>query len=464
MASPSSFPPGVPVNPNENPPYAESAVAIYGYIPSRALATIALITFGLALLNHVVHLIRLRGTRVFQGLLVFGCACEIVGYANRLFAHYHPFVVNYYIVQYFFIVVSPVFFQGAFYMALGTALRRLDHHGSTLLRFEPRILVAAMVISDVVTTIIQVVGAALIGVAEAATYSASRTSSLSSSQANDILLAGLAIQTASFLAFLILLGLCISRSHRTFSAAHLPRQFSSTLFLASLLVFLRTTFRLAETAQGVFGAASRNEALFGCLEYLPVILAVSLFAAVPLHDILPFDYDDDKSFRSDTRSVSMRQPTKEIRTLDLRGTSTHGSELGRGGGGGSGPGSGNNSLRHRDGGATLEKMGNGDGSGHGEKQLQDGAHDEEEEEGDGFAAEKRVRLRARGGDGDSDLTSSSREGGVVRRSDEDEGVVASSDDSPTTMVDRDAGGGASSSSSSSGASRLSRRNRRQALA
>lgn len=68
-----SFPAGVPQNPNQNPPYSESAVAIYGYIPSRALATIALITFGLSLLNHVVHMIRLRGTRTFQGLFVFGC-------------------------------------------------------------------------------------------------------------------------------------------------------------------------------------------------------------------------------------------------------------------------------------------------------------------------------------------------------------------------------------------------------
>ncbi|KWU43223.1 hypothetical protein RHOSPDRAFT_19892 [Rhodotorula sp. JG-1b] len=425
MATPSDFPRGVPVNPNENPPYAESAIAIYGYIPSRALATIALITFGLALLNHVVHLIRLRGTRVFQGLLVFGCACEIVGYANRLFAHYHPFIINYYIVSYFFrkadrsrqppaVVVSPVFFQGAFYMALATALRRLDHHGSTLLRFEPRILVAAMVISDVVTTIIQVVGAALIGVAEAATYSASRTSSLSSSQANDILLAGLAIQTASFLAFLILLALCIFRSHRTFSAAHLPRQFSTTLFLASLLVFLRTTFRLAETAQGVFGAASRSEALFGCLEYLPVILAISLFAAVPLHDILPFDYDDEKSLRSDTRSMSMRQPTKENRTLDLRGTSTHGSELNGGGGG-----------------------------------------DDDDDDGDGFAAEKRAaaeRMRAR------ELAQQQQHDapieGIIREADEDEGVVT--DESPTTMVGG-AGSSGGSHGSGGGGSQLSRR-------
>ncbi|TKA52154.1 hypothetical protein B0A53_04998 [Rhodotorula sp. CCFEE 5036] len=422
MATPSDFPRGVPINPNENPPYAESAVALYGYIPSRALATIALITFGLALLNHVVHLIRLRGTRVFQGLIVF-------------------------------VVVSPVFFQGAFYLALGTALRRLDHHGSTLLRFEPRILVAAMVISDVVTTIIQVVGAALIGVAEAATYSASRTSSLSSSQANDILLAGLAIQTASFLAFLILLALCIFRSHRTFSAAHLPRQFSTTLFLASLLVFLRTTFRLAETAQGVFGVASRSEALFGCLEYLPVILAISLFAAVPLHDILPLDYDDEKSLRSDTRSMSMRQPTKENRTLDLRGTSTHGSELNGGGG--------RNGLRNRNGnGAAVvsEKMMTSglDQSGQGME-----GDDDDDDDGDGFAAEKRAaaeRMRAREL---SQQQQQQREGaptfaseGIIREADEDEGVVT--DESPTTMVGG-AGSSGGSHGSGGGGSQLSRR-------
>lgn len=77
----SNFPRGVPLNPNRNPPFAESAVALYGYIPSETLATIALVTFGLALLNHVVHLIRLRGTRRFQSLLVFGCVSSTTGEA-----------------------------------------------------------------------------------------------------------------------------------------------------------------------------------------------------------------------------------------------------------------------------------------------------------------------------------------------------------------------------------------------
>lgn len=57
-------------------------------------------------------------------------------------------------------------------------------------------------------------------------------------------------QTASFLAFLILLAVCISRSRKTAIAARLPGRFTAVLFLASLLVFLRTTFRLAETAEG----------------------------------------------------------------------------------------------------------------------------------------------------------------------------------------------------------------------
>ncbi|BGP40639.1 hypothetical protein JCM10450v2_004634 [Rhodotorula kratochvilovae] len=309
-----NVPPGYngPINPN--PKDGEAGVIIYGYVPSNALAAVALITFGLVVFNHTSHLVRHKSTRVFSSLMVFGCLCEIVGYASRLVSHYHPFVVNYFIIQYFFIVVSPVFFQAAFYVALGMGLRRLDHRGSTLLRFNPKILIVAMIVADVVTTIIQIAGAALIGVAESSRFS-NGSAKITSDQANDILLAGLAMQTASFFAFLVLLGMCIWRSARTFTAAHLPKKFSLLLFISSLLVFLRTTFRLAETAQGVFGPASTSEALFGTLEYLPVILAVAIYAAVPLENQLPIDVDDER-YES---SLNERQATKEARTIDLRG-------------------------------------------------------------------------------------------------------------------------------------------------
>ncbi|GAA5973847.1 hypothetical protein JCM11641_003190 [Rhodosporidiobolus odoratus] len=296
---------------NDNPGSGESSIVIYGYVPSESLAVMALLTFGLVFLNHLSWLAKDRTTRLFYGLFLLGSSCEIVGYSCRLQSHFSPYYVKYFVVQYFFIVVAPVFYQAGLYIALAQALRRLDHYGSTLLRFEPKILMWGMVVADIVTTVIQVVGAALIGVAESARFSSSSTSSLNSDQANDILLAGLSVQTVSFLAFIVLLLLCIFRSQRTFTANHLPKRFSVLLFVSALLLLLRTTFRLAETAQGVFGFASSHEALFGTLEFAPVILAISIWAAMPLEESLPVDVDDERRDLESSRTLSMRQ-TKSV--------------------------------------------------------------------------------------------------------------------------------------------------------
>lgn len=59
-------------------------------------------------------------------------------------------------------------------------------------------------------------------------------------------------------------------------AARVMPRFTAALVGASLLVYLRTIFRLAETAQGINGYASSHEAFFGALEFAPVVLAVGL--------------------------------------------------------------------------------------------------------------------------------------------------------------------------------------------
>jgi hypothetical protein len=51
-----------------------------------------------------------------------------------------------------------------------------------------------------------------------------------------------------------------------------------SLIVASVLVFLRLLFRLAETAQGVFGYLMEHEAFFGALEFAPVVVAVWILA------------------------------------------------------------------------------------------------------------------------------------------------------------------------------------------
>lgn len=173
------------------------------------------------------------------------------------------------IIQYFFIVVAPVFLSAAIYTTLTSLIALL---GSSLspLGLPRKTIIAVFVTADVVATVVQVAGAALIGVAE--------SNRKSPTTANNILLAGLAFQVFSFLLFLTLLGIFIVNARK----AAVSRgeggmmRFTAAVVGASLLVYLRTVFRLAETAEGIGGYAGSHEAFFGALEFAPVVLAVGV--------------------------------------------------------------------------------------------------------------------------------------------------------------------------------------------
>ena len=117
-----------------------------------------------------------------------------------------------------------------------------------------------------ISTVIQIAGAASIGSAE--------SDSKNPTIPNNILLAGLAFQTLAFTIFLILL---VSFRYALLSSSQESRSddpFFAALSTASLLIYLRTIFRLAETSQGVFGYMSTHEGFFGGLEFVPVVVAV----------------------------------------------------------------------------------------------------------------------------------------------------------------------------------------------
>jgi len=127
---------------------------------------------------------------------------------------------------------------------------------------------------DVVCTIAQVAGAALIGVKE--------SNREDPTTGNNILLAGLTVQSFAFLIFLILLSTVIVAMWQDREMLNKVKRarhpFIGILALTSILVFLRTLFRLAETSQGVFGYLSVHEAFFGALEFAPVVVAIFLLA------------------------------------------------------------------------------------------------------------------------------------------------------------------------------------------
>lgn len=240
------------------------------YTPTLALNILAIVIFGLCLILHTIRFYQYR-LWAFCSLLLLTTVFEIVGYAFRLQSSPppvgNPYKVINFVIQYFFIVVAPVFLSAAIYTVL-TSL--IDALGQNLSPFglKKKLILSFFVTSDVIATITQVVGAALIGNAE--------SNDKSSETPNNILLAGLVYQVFTFLLFLVLLFVFLSKARKatTSTGAGGMMQFSGALVVSSLLVYLRTIFRLAETAEGVGGYASTHEAFFGALEFAPIVISI----------------------------------------------------------------------------------------------------------------------------------------------------------------------------------------------
>lgn len=190
---------------------------------------------------------------------------EVVGYIFRLLSSQQdPYSIPWFVVQYFFIVVAPVFFSAAIYTLVSVMI---NIYGREYAPMPPKLVLAIFITCDVVATIVQITGAALVGTA----YSGGGNPTTF----NRILLAGLAFQVFSFAVFLVVLAWTLIKSRR--STATINKSFIAALVVATLAVYLRTCFRLAETAEGLMETLSTHEVFSGCLEFAPIVVAVFVF-------------------------------------------------------------------------------------------------------------------------------------------------------------------------------------------
>lgn len=254
------------IDPNWPSPNGEwdTPIIIYGYTPAFALSLLAVIWFFLLFIIHMSQ------TAVYRSwwfvTFPIGLIFEVVGYVARsLSAKKNPYNLIYFILNYFFIVTAPVFLAAAIYTILSALIPRLGRQYSFL---SPKVLLWFFITSDVVATVTQVAGAALIGVRQ--------SNREDPTTANNILLGGLAYQVFSMGVFVILTATFLFRARVALKEAKLST-FGMVFAFAAVLIYLRTCFRLAETAEGLNGALQTNEVFFACLEFMPVALATLLY-------------------------------------------------------------------------------------------------------------------------------------------------------------------------------------------
>ncbi|KAH8645877.1 RTA1 like protein-domain-containing protein [Tricladium varicosporioides] len=231
---------------------------VWSYSPSVPAAVIFIILFTSSTGFHFFQIIKKRSL-FFIPFIVGGCF-EVGGYITRILAHKDTNSQLIYIMQIILLLVAPGLYAASIYMTLGRIILHMNAvHISPIKR---TLMTKIFVFGDVVSFFVQLGGASLMS--EQKTQSTGKA----------IVLTGLAVQVAFFLVFLCTLILIHKRLTENPTAASATAAWTKhfyALYFASLLISIRSIFRVAEFAGGHEGTLMTHEI------YLYIFDAVLMF-------------------------------------------------------------------------------------------------------------------------------------------------------------------------------------------
>ncbi|KAM0326927.1 hypothetical protein ACHAQA_006047 [Verticillium albo-atrum] len=259
---------------------------LYLYEPSIAAAAIFAIAFAGVSIRHAQIIVQ-KKSWYFIPFLV-GCLFETIGYAARSYsASQTPdWSLMPYIIQSMLILLGPAFYAASIYMVLGRLINMLDAEAYSMVRLKW-------------LTKIFLLGGGLMA-----------ASSSSQDMANKIILLGLGIQVVFFSGFMLVtavfhIRVALRPTSKSLSICVPWQRFIWILYLVSMLIMVRSVFRMVEYAQGHNGSLLQKEAYVYVLDALlmlivSVVLSFSHPSAVLVqHTKLDSgtNYYNDETFR-----------------------------------------------------------------------------------------------------------------------------------------------------------------------
>lgn len=250
------------------------SLANFNYIPN--LAGNALYAAILALYIFINLFLGIRHkTWGYMAAMCIGLVGEVIGYIARILLYNNPFdpTGNNFIIYLCCLTIAPAFFSAAIYLCLG---RIIVVYGENLSRFYPRTYTILFCGCDIFSLVLQAAGG---GIASGANTHAQDQLGI------NIMLAGLSVQVVSLALFA---GLCGDFAFRLYKNpqswsdeyANLYRSRRFTAFicglcLATLTIFIRSVYRVAELSGGFRGPLANNQVSFMILEGVMIIIATS---------------------------------------------------------------------------------------------------------------------------------------------------------------------------------------------
>lgn len=260
-------------------------LAHFTYIPSLGGNAFFAASFAVFILLNLLFGTRHK-TWGYMVSITLGLIGEVVGYIGRILLHQNPFdpTGNNFLLYLVPLTISPAFLSAAIYLCLA---RIVVVYGEHLSRFRPRTYTLIFCGCDVFSLLLQAAGGGI----------ASGANSASQTQLGiNIMLAGLSAQVLSLALFAILCAEFAFRLYQqpeSWNEQHAPlyrsKLFHAFLFglsIATLTIFIRSAFRVAELSGGFRGPLANNQVSFMVLEASMIFIAAGCLTL--LHPGLAF--------------------------------------------------------------------------------------------------------------------------------------------------------------------------------
>jgi len=204
---------------------------------------------------------------------------EVLGYAGRIMSHYNVFKEPGFLMQIVCLTIAPAFMAAGIYLCLS---RIVTTFGAENSRIKPLSYPRIFIPCDLVSLLLQAIGGGMASVA-------SHTDK-DPTPGNNIMIAGLSFQVATLFIFILLsTDFAIKTVRRVKKLGHTaaldPRHarlreswafkgFLTALAFATLCIFTRSVYRVAELSEGWGGHLIKTQKYFIGLEGAIVGLAV----------------------------------------------------------------------------------------------------------------------------------------------------------------------------------------------
>ncbi|KAF2019773.1 putative sphingoid long-chain base transporter RSB1 [Aaosphaeria arxii CBS 175.79] len=261
------------------------ALSYWGYRPSLAANILFTVLFGISTILFIGQGVLSRRFLGFTIAMVSGCALEVIGYIGRDLSYYNPFAENPFLIQIICLTIAPAFLAAGIYLCLSRIVLTFGPQNSRIKPLSyPRIFIPC----DVASLLLQAAGGGL--------ASAKSHADEDPTTGNNIMIAGLAVQVFTLLIFICL---ALDFSIRTFKRvrqlgaegaldpthAKLRQSWAFQGFLvalsfATLCIFTRSVYRVAELSEGWTGRLIKTQSYFIGLEGAIIsagVLALNFF-------------------------------------------------------------------------------------------------------------------------------------------------------------------------------------------